>query len=131
MREVASRSAGLFKATSVAGYERAERMITVERFCRLAEFYGVSPARLLAHAVRAAEGIPPILVDLTQLDTVPGREGARLAEFVTEVSRQRGEEEAVISLRAGDLEVLATITGHSPAEFLQLIQRVLRSSQNA
>lgn len=127
LRELSQRSAGRFKSTSVAGYERGERNISVERFCELATFYEVSPARLLAYALRAAQGIPPIVIDLARLDALEGREGELLAGFIREVAELRGDRGAdAVSLRAGDLEVLAAITGHKPAEFAQRIQPALR-----
>ncbi len=129
LREVAQRSSGRFKATSVAGYERGERKVTVERFCELSSFYGVSAPRLLAFAARAAEGEPPVVIDLTQVEDVEGAEGELLTRFareVMELRRQwRGEN---VSLRAGDLEVLATISGHTVEEFLQLIRTALGHS---
>lgn len=127
MRELTQRSAGRFKSTSVAGYERGERNISLERFCELATFYDVSPARLLAHALRAAKGIPPIVIDLTRVDALQGREGELLAGFTREVAELREDPGTdAVSLRAGDLEVLATITGHKPREFVQRIRPALR-----
>ncbi|MFB3737390.1 MAG: helix-turn-helix domain-containing protein [Candidatus Velamenicoccus archaeovorus] len=126
LRELAKRSAGEFKSTSVAGYERGERHVSVERFCQLAAFYQVSPARLLAHAVREAEGLPPIVVDLTKLEHVPGEASELLAQFVADVTEQRGERPAAVPLRPGDLEVLATLSRRRPGEFLELVQRTLK-----
>jgi transcriptional regulator with XRE-family HTH domain len=127
LRELTKRSAGRFKSTSVAGYERGERNISLERFCELATFYDVSPARLLAHALRAAKGIPPIVIDLTRVDAVQGREGELLAQFARDVVELRGEQGTdAISLRPGDLEVLATISRRKPTDFLQRIRPALR-----
>jgi transcriptional regulator with XRE-family HTH domain len=129
LRELEQRSGGRFKSTSVAGYERAERRITVERFCELATFYEVSPARLLAHALREAEGSPPVVIDLTQAEKIGGQEGRLLAEFVREVSHLRGDRGAEeITLRTGDLEVLATMTGLEPRSFVERIRSALRSA---
>ena len=127
LRELTQRSAGQFKATSVAGYERGERNISLERFCELASFYDVSPARLLAHALRAAKGIPPIVIDLTRVDALPGKESELLARFARDVVELRGEQGTnAISLRSGDLEVLATISGQRPMEFVQRIRPALQ-----
>ena len=127
LRELGQRSAGRFKSTSVAGYERAERKITVERFCELADFYGVAPARLLAHALRAAKGIPPIVVDLSRIDGVNSNEGRLLAQFAREILDLRGRKGTdEVTIRAGDLEVLATISGDDPERFLERIQPALR-----
>lgn len=59
------RSKGAFSPTAVAGYERGERSITLERFCKLAELYGFEPARLLAEIVGAPSDI---VVDLASLE---------------------------------------------------------------
>jgi transcriptional regulator with XRE-family HTH domain len=51
LRDVGRLSARTFSPTAVAGYERGERAITLERFCLLADLYGISPDRLLAEIV--------------------------------------------------------------------------------
>ena len=48
MRQVTVRSGGRFKPSSVASYERGERMISLERLFALAEVYDVSPERIVA-----------------------------------------------------------------------------------
>lgn len=129
LRELGQRSAGRFKATSVAGYERAERKITVERFCELAAFYGVAPARLLGYALRAANGVPPVVIDLTRIDAVRSGEGRLLAQFAREIVDLRGHPGAdAVTIRAGDLEVLATLSGDDPGAFLERIRPALRSA---
>jgi len=79
LRDVGIRSDGRFTATTVAGYERAERKISLERFCELAVFYGVEPERLLAEALHSDDH--ELIVDLTpfeeQTRTTPGRKSAR------------------------------------------------------
>jgi transcriptional regulator with XRE-family HTH domain len=55
LREVGERSGGTFTPTAVAGYERAERSISLERFYALCAFYGVAPDRLLADIVDVLE----------------------------------------------------------------------------
>jgi transcriptional regulator with XRE-family HTH domain len=128
LRELEERTGGRFKSTSVAGYERAERRITVERFVELAEFYDVSPARLLAHAVRATGGGDPVVIDLTQAETLEGPEGRVLSEFAREVRELRGETGAnTVSLRTGDLEVLATLSGREREAFIDRIRPALRT----
>jgi len=47
LRDVEIRSEGRFTPSTIAGYERAERSISLRRFCELATFYGVEPGRLL------------------------------------------------------------------------------------
>ncbi len=67
LRQVGERSGGAFKPTAVACYERAERSISLERFCELCEFYGVAPAQLLAEIMEAARR-PSLIVDLTRFE---------------------------------------------------------------
>ncbi|MGH2672103.1 MAG: helix-turn-helix domain-containing protein, partial [Gaiellales bacterium] len=54
-----------FTPTAVAGYERAERAISLVKYCELCAVYGVAPERLLADAIRAIDGRPPVVVDLS------------------------------------------------------------------
>jgi len=60
---VGARSGGEFTPTAVAGYERGERRISLQRFCDLASFYGVAPEALLAEILA---GPPPDIVVLPQ-----------------------------------------------------------------
>lgn len=52
-----------FKPSTIAGYERGERSITVSRFVELATVYGALPNGLLAEAVaRSGEGFDRLVV---------------------------------------------------------------------
>jgi transcriptional regulator with XRE-family HTH domain len=55
LQNVGTSSGGEFKPTAVAGYERAERSISLERFCALCAFYGMAPDRLLGEIIDAVE----------------------------------------------------------------------------
>ena len=82
----------------------------MERFCDLAALYGIPADRLLADVLDRLlpEGRVEVLVDLTELELLPGDEPRMAAEMVERVRRQRGGEAGdVVSLRAGDLEALA------------------------
>jgi transcriptional regulator with XRE-family HTH domain len=68
LRQVGKRSDGAFKPTAVACYERAERSISLERFCELCGFYGVAPGLLLAEILEVVGGQPDLIVDLTGLE---------------------------------------------------------------
>jgi transcriptional regulator with XRE-family HTH domain len=68
LRQVGERSDGAFKPTAVACYERAERSISLERFCELCGFYGVAPTQLLTEIMEAVGGLPGLIVDLTRLE---------------------------------------------------------------
>ena len=79
LRDVGIRSGGRFTASTVAGYERGERNISLQRFCELAHFYGVEPERLLAEALHSDDH--ELIVDLTpfeeQTRTTLGRKSPR------------------------------------------------------
>jgi len=127
LRAVATVSGGRFKATSVAGYERGERSVSVVRFCELCRFYGASPDRLLAEIMRAMEGTAETIIDLAFLEALGSEEAALVSGFVHQVRSLRteaGGEEIV--LRAGDLEVLATAAGKRPEELAELLRPKLR-----
>ncbi len=66
LKEVASASGGRFSSTAVAGYERGERNISLQRFCELADFYGIEPERLLADALHPDDR--ERVVDLTPFE---------------------------------------------------------------
>jgi transcriptional regulator with XRE-family HTH domain len=124
LRALAAASGGRFKATSIAGYERGERSISVTRFCELCTFYGVSPDRVLAHVVRAVEGTSEPIIDLALLESLDSEEAALVSGFVRQVRslRAEGGAEAII-LRTGDLEILATASGRRPDELTDLLRR--------
>lgn len=127
LRNVSSLSSGTFKPSSLASYERGERTLSVEKFLLLANLYDIPSARLMAQISRRAEGRPPIVVDVRTAHTIGGVEGAVLAGFVHEVialRRQPAPEE--ISLRDGDLEVLATASGRRAEQFMDAVEPALR-----
>jgi transcriptional regulator with XRE-family HTH domain len=125
--DVATMSNGMFKATSVAGYERGERSITLERFCSLCQLYGLAPDRVLAEILRRAEGRIEPEIDLAALESLGTTESALLSGFARQVRGLRGEPQAdTITLRAGDLEVLATAEGRRPEELAKALHSVIR-----
>lgn len=127
LRNVSTMSSGILKPSSLASYERGDRALTVERFLLLADLYGIRPARLMAQISQRVEGRPPIVVTLETAHTIGGVEGAILAGFVQEViALRRQPAPEVISLRDGDLEVLATAAGRRVKEFMQAVEPALR-----
>lgn len=127
LRQAAERSERRFRPTSIAGYERGERSITLERFIELCRVYGMAPERLLAEIVRRLEGRPPVVIDLTALEGIDTTEGRIVTGFVQEVAALRGERgRRAITLRAGDLEVLATAIGRRPEELAERVGSALR-----
>lgn len=122
LRDVGRRSGGRFTASGIAGYERGERRISVERLCELAEIYGVPPERLLADATQSV-GTAHTRIDLSAVHNLSLPElrhliADRIDEVLTTGARKPVPER--ISLRLGDLEILAGTAG-SPADLMQRI----------
>ena len=55
----------------MAGYERAERSISLLRFCGLAELYGVPPEILLAQIMRADDQDQRVQTDPSAPESEP------------------------------------------------------------
>ncbi|HYY08743.1 MAG TPA: helix-turn-helix domain-containing protein, partial [Actinomycetota bacterium] len=91
LRDVSERSEGRFKPTSVAGYERAERSISLERFIEICRLYGAPPERVLSDVMRAVEGRTEPEIDLAALGSISGIEAGLISAFVHQVRSLRGE----------------------------------------
>jgi transcriptional regulator with XRE-family HTH domain len=123
LREVAATSGGAFKATSVAGYERGERSITLERFVMLCRLYGAVPEQVLAGVERAVAGDAEPSIDLSGIDVLGEQEGELLTELVRQVNEMRRERSTgAIMVRSDDLAVLATASGTDPDELLEALR---------
>lgn len=119
LRDVGTRSDGQFKPTAVAGYERGERGISLERFCSLAQLYGMHPERLLSRIMWRIGGGPEPKIDRSRLAQLPEEEAGTVGEFIDEVRRLRGDvDDETITIRIQDLEVLATVSGRQLDQFL-------------
>jgi transcriptional regulator with XRE-family HTH domain len=128
LRSAARASNGRFKPSSIAGYERGERAITVQRFCDLAVVYGADPARLLAGVLVDARGEPRIEVDLSVLGTLDAPEAATVRDFAHRVRALRGGAGGeVVALRHADLEVIAQASGRQQDELLELLSAARRT----
>ena len=122
----ATRVSGEMKASTLAAYERAERTVPIKRFVRLGFLYDISPVRLLADVLRRVEGRPAIRIDVRRVRSMEGAEAGILDGFIRNVFMLRDQPVAdTISLREGDLEVLATATGRRVREFLEAIEPAL------
>lgn len=133
LRDLLRTSHGRFKPSSVAGYERGERAISLERFCELAEFYGVSADRLLADVLQnlAPETRVELMIDLDKLTLVVDEEGTRLAEFVEDIQVRRGDRSTrVITLRSGDLESMALGAHVKPDALITKLAPALRTTND-
>lgn len=110
LREVEVQSRQVFRASVLSGYERGDRTISLQRFWDLARFYEVPPDRLLADIANAfdPESRAELVIDLTKLDLIDAPARRSVSEFANEVRSKRGDHLSdVITLRSGDLEVLA------------------------
>jgi len=126
LREATRVSSGDIKASTLAAYERAERTVPIKRFVRLGFLYDISPVRLLADVLRRVEGRPAIRIDVRRVRSMEGAEAGILDGFIRNVFMLRDQPVAdTISLREGDLEVLATATGRRVREFLEAIEPAL------
>src|SRR3954447_26783458 len=85
LQEVDQLSSGEFKASVLGAYERGERIISVLRLKRLAEFYGVPIDHLLPHTEQPVSS----LIDLTDR-AQPGRGGDRRRAAQEAVQRPFG-----------------------------------------
>jgi len=122
LRQVSSATEGRLRPSSVAGYERGERTISLERFCDLCQLYGIAPQALLADVIRALEGKREPVVDLTLLASLGSAEGALVSGFIRQIRALRREQPSEkIVLRMGDLEVLANAAGKKPEELIELL----------
>lgn len=122
-----------FKPSALGGYERGERAISLERFWELASVYGVPADRLLGLVLDRIdpEGRVEVVVDLGQLDLLPGDESRIAAELVERVTSQRGERGITsVALRAGDLEELALASRLTPAELIRRLEPALQVRAN-
>lgn len=127
LRAVAQASQGAFKATSVAGYERGERAITVERFCRLCEVYDFPAQELLSEILSASRRRSDRVIDLAALESLTADEATLVANFVQQVlSLRRDPGTQDVSLRSGDLQVLATASGTTTEELSKLLDPALK-----
>jgi transcriptional regulator with XRE-family HTH domain len=122
LKELADASADRFRPTSVAGYERGERKISLVRFCELCRLLDVPPERVLGEILRSMEGRPETGIDLTKIEGLDIPESELITGFIRQVLSQRGEREVeTIALRAGDVEVLASAAGRRPDELIDLV----------
>ncbi|MEA2507359.1 MAG: hypothetical protein QOH48_1977 [Actinomycetota bacterium] len=122
--DVWMRSAGRFKPSSVGGYERGERSISLDRFCLLAAFYATPPDRMLAAVLEQVnpEGREQLVIDLNELSQLSS-EAEWVSEYINEVLTERGDLITdVVTLRSGDVEALGLIGGVNPPGVLEKLR---------
>ncbi len=112
-----------FKASVLGAYERGERVISVLRLQRLAEFYRVPVDQVLpppgppkGHPVDNNGSGPterfvpqrPLTLDLARLHATESIEGQVIRRYITSIQNQRATAHgAVMAIRVEDLQVIA------------------------
>lgn len=136
LREASAASDDRFRPSAIGGYERGERSISLERFYDLAILYGIPADRLLSDVL---ERLTPtaraeVIVDLTELERLPGEEPRIAAQLVERVRQERGGEAGnLVTLRAGDLEELAMASRLEPGDLVRRLEPAvqLRTSESS
>ena len=123
--DVWMRSAGRFKPSSVGGYERGERAISLDRFCLLAAFYAIPADRMLAAVLEKVnpEGREQLVIDLNELSQLQSSDAGWVSEYIHNVLAERGDLITdVVTLRSGDVEALGLLGGINPPAVLDRLQ---------
>ncbi|HWE57502.1 MAG TPA: helix-turn-helix domain-containing protein [Acidimicrobiales bacterium] len=105
-----------FKASVLGAYERGERVISVLRLQRLAEFYRVPVDQILprhntngSHPPGAETFVPkrPLSIDLLRLNATESIEGQVIRRYIHALQNQRaGFHGSVLTIRSEDLQVI-------------------------
>ena len=117
LNEVESATNQEFKASVMGAYERGERMISVPRLERLANFYGVSVDQLLPRDkqregdTQSQSAAPTKLrIDVAKLSLREGKEFKMLERLLRMIQVQRQDFNGkVITVRAHDTRAIAVI----------------------
>jgi hypothetical protein len=134
LRDLERSSGGRFKPSAVGGYERGERDISTERLVELAYAIGTRPDALLSDSLRRlfVEGYREVSIDLTKLHEARGPEVEIVEGFARRVRQERGDLEAgVLTVRAGDLQIIAGEAGTDVPSLLEAIQPAVVRVGNA
>lgn len=122
LHEVERSSDKEFKASVLGAYERGERVISVPRLQRLAQFYGVPTDRLLPQqgdTVISLDRAEPhrLTIDLTRLAEIDAPEAAIVGRLVAMIQVAREDFNGrMISIRADDARALAAVLATTPEE---------------
>ena len=127
LREVSQRSHGSFTPSGIAGYERGERRISVERMCALSDVFGMPPERLLADALH-----PPgaeLQIDVENLS--PAMRDLITAYIEEVLTMNRATDPDRISVRSRDLEIISDTAARSIDEIHRQIRDALVESTSS
>lgn len=128
LHEVEDRSEGALKASVVGAYERGERAVSISRLQRMAAFYRVPVSELLPTEVGAASMLadrgPELVIDLTALEQETELEPA-VRRYAAAIQARRGDYNGqVLTVRGGDLELLAAVLDAAPDELRSRLSAV-------
>jgi transcriptional regulator with XRE-family HTH domain len=120
LHEVEDRSGGSLKASVVGAYERGERAVSISRLHRLADFYRVPVSELLPGQLGGTTTLtdpgPEIVIDLVALEQEGDLEPA-VRRYAAAIQARRGDYNGrVLTVRAGDLALLAAVLEADPEE---------------
>ena len=126
LHDVEARSDQEFKASVLGAYERGERALSVPRLLRLAELYRVPADQLLprsGHDVEIDLTEPPgaagegFTIDLVRLHELDDEDAAVISRYAATIQLQRQDFNGqMLTIRQGDLRLLAAVMGRSPEE---------------
>ena len=141
LQEVEAASTQEFKASVLGAYERGERVISVPRLQRLADFYRVPVDQLLPRDVeppadghsnqpvepRTIGGPPPakITFDLTRFEGVEGDPELEMVhQYLSSIQVLRQDFNGrVLTIRADDIRAIAGMFGTDPGALIERLDQ--------
>ena len=129
LSDVEARSGGRFKPSSLGGYERGERLISLTRFCELAAVLGIPADRLLQEVLTraAAQDALQVVINVDALSSLDD-EVRVVRDYVKEIRTRRGDHLTdIITLRSSDLGALALASRTDPEALLSKLAPALRA----
>ena len=125
LRQLEMATQGRFKPSAVGGYERGERDISAVRLVELADALQTRPDALVAAAMRRLQpdAYRSVSVNLDRLAALPGQTPVLVGGLAQRLKLQRGDPFTdVVTIRAGDLAIIASEARCSPDEVIAGIQ---------
>lgn len=128
LQDVHRATKGEFKAAVLGAYERGERSLSLPRLRRLAACYDVPMNQLLPEEdIVQASSAPSggVTIDLTRVDALDESVGEIIDRFLRKIQVQRQDFNGkVLTIRATDVALLATLLDVASADLVANLQRV-------